>query len=70
MASGLCLDFTRILLPPTLILRLFAVLLVGSQLLGCTVLTGVRNYMAYNTECDNLVIGWRDHVYSLSLIHI
>ena len=64
LAVGLCLDLTRILLPHTLILRLFAVLLVGSQLLGCTVLTGVRNYMAYNTECDNLVIGWRDHVYS------
>lgn len=46
------------------VVRTAIILTLGSQFVGCTVVTGVRNYLDYNTECDNLVIGWRDHVYS------
>lgn len=44
--------------------RVALILFMGTQFTGCTIVTGVKNYVAYNTECDNLVIGWRDHIYS------
>jgi hypothetical protein len=46
------------------VMRSVIILFMGSQFAGCTVVTGIKNYVDYNTECDNLVIGWRDHIYS------
>ena len=45
-------------------IRLLVCVAVVVPASGCTVYQGVTNYIAYNSQTDDVVIGWRDYVYS------
>jgi hypothetical protein len=46
---------------------LAGLIIVGSS--GCSLFTGIRDYIAYNDTCNDFVIGWRNEVWAKQSWH-